>query len=79
MRRERWGRAKRGGWVVKGAGGRYLAGLAPGEAVFKRSELAIVDAVEAIHAAAVVNRLSTIDVNARRLALMLAKVAALAL
>ena len=52
---------------------------APGETVFEGAELAIVDAVEAIHAAAVVYRLSTIDVNARRFALMLAKVAALAL
>ena len=51
----------------------------PSEAVMEGVEFAIVDAVEAIHAAAVVNLFATVDVDTRRLALMLAQMTAFAL
>ena len=59
--------------------GRLSGGLAPGEAIMERVELAIVDAIEAVHATRVINLLAPVDIDTRRLALVLAKVAALAL
>ena len=63
---------------IRGGGRRPLLHLLPpGEAILQRPELAVLDAVEAIHAAGVVDLVFG-DVDARRLAVVLADLAVLA-